>query len=196
MPLARRFGEVVGLDISPGMLTEARSNTGLAGLKNIHFEPSDDLLSRARGEFDFINSYIVLQHIPVARGLLIIAALLDRLAEGGVAFLHFSVHRRATTIGRAAYFVRHRLPGGSALANMLKRQPLRDAPMQMNEYPLATVVELLHARGITELHFITEVHNGVTTVGLIRSSAPAAGCGVGRTAGSSDPVDIGRAREC
>ena len=167
LPLAKRFATVVGVDIAPAMLAEAARNADRHGLGNLTVELSDDRLSRITGEFDLINSYIVLQHIPVQRGLAIIGALLDRLAAGGIACLHFSVRRRATLRTRLSYFVRHRVPFGALAINLLKGNPPGDAPMQMNEYPLPVVLDMFEARGITESHQFVEVHNGVTTVTLL-----------------------------
>src|SRR5436305_6478657 len=69
LPLARQFAAVVGLDVSPSMLAQARSNADGAGVSNIEFVLADDRLSNAPGEFDFVNSYMVLQHIRVRRGI-------------------------------------------------------------------------------------------------------------------------------
>jgi len=60
--LAGRFDEVVGVDISPGMVDTAR---GLNGRANCRFEvnPHPDLRDFADGHFDLVCSFITLQHI-------------------------------------------------------------------------------------------------------------------------------------
>jgi 2-polyprenyl-3-methyl-5-hydroxy-6-metoxy-1,4-benzoquinol methylase len=83
LPLARRFRSATGVDISASMLAEAARNAARAGLGNLDWVLSDERLTRVEGPFDFINSYIVLQHIPPHAGMRLIARLLDLVAPGG-----------------------------------------------------------------------------------------------------------------
>src|SRR5712671_2277027 len=88
LPLAERCGEVTGVDVSPSMLAEARRNCDAAGAKGVQLVLSDDNLSAVSGSFDFIHTYIVLQHIPVARGESLVRKLAAKLAPGGIAMFH------------------------------------------------------------------------------------------------------------
>jgi 2-polyprenyl-3-methyl-5-hydroxy-6-metoxy-1,4-benzoquinol methylase len=76
-PLATRSKQVVGIDISPGMLAEARKNC--ADLTNVTISELVDAADR----FDLIHSYIVFQHIRPARGIRIATKLLESLKQGG-----------------------------------------------------------------------------------------------------------------
>lgn len=102
VPLARHFGSVVGLDISPHMIAEAIENCKKFDISNASFVISDDELSKATGMFDLVLSYIVLQHIEPERGLKIIDRLLSRVSPGGIAVVQASVRRPET--GLAAKF--------------------------------------------------------------------------------------------
>jgi len=67
IPLSAACGQVVGVDASPSMLQEATKNAKEMAAENIEFLLADDDLSKVESEsFDFINSFIVFQHIPVA----------------------------------------------------------------------------------------------------------------------------------
>lgn len=162
IPLASHFAAVTGVDISPAMLDEARGNS--ADLP-IDYALSDDRLSRAEGPYDFVNSCIVLQHIPVERGMPLIDTLLSRVAPGGGCAIHLSVKRRQEGLGRRLrYFLMHRVPGGQALSNLLRGRP-RDTPvMQMNEYPLPDVIRLFHGHGFGDLLTRYQDHDGFDTV--------------------------------
>ena len=81
--MLERSDTVMGYDISPGMLEEARRRSGLPTYVE----------TLPEGPFDWINSYIVFQHIPPARGYALLDEALDRLAPGGVTSLHFTVAR-------------------------------------------------------------------------------------------------------
>lgn len=104
-PLARRFDRVTGVDISEGMLSEARRQAMQLGYGNTTFVASDDHLTQATGQYDFVTSYIVLQHIPVSRGMAIIDQLLGRLADAGTVNLHFSIDRSDSTLQKVRYWL-------------------------------------------------------------------------------------------
>jgi SAM-dependent methyltransferase len=65
-PLARRFAAVVGLDVSEEMVRQAREHlAGFAGVE-IRLGSGDDLAGLDDASFDFVFSYLVLQHVPDA----------------------------------------------------------------------------------------------------------------------------------
>ena len=66
--LALHFDNVVGVDVAPGMLAEARRNAQIDGLTNVDYHSSLDPERFAPRSYDFVHSYIVLQHIPVEIG--------------------------------------------------------------------------------------------------------------------------------
>lgn len=164
VPLTDHFGSVVGLDISPGMLEEAARNS--EGL-NITYALSNDSLSRLEGTFDFVNSCIVLQHIPVARGMPLLAQLLDRVRPGGGCLIQFTTKRNYGWKREIGYRIRHSLPGGQYLVNLLKGRST-DAPMmQMNQYPLEDVMRLFNRKGFEELLVSYQDHDGSEAVTIL-----------------------------
>lgn len=91
VPLSRQADEVLGLDISPSMLAEARRNCDERGAgERVQLALSDDDLGAAAGDFDFVHSCIVLQHIETERGRRIFRRLVDKLAPGGIGALHLT----------------------------------------------------------------------------------------------------------
>lgn len=141
---------VIGYDISPGMLDEARKR----GTADYVGELPD-------GPFDWINSYIVLQHIPPARGMALIGDLLDRLAPGGLLSLQLTVWRDA----------RHGPPtpaprtGWRAFVPpFLRRSKTPPTPpkglVMMFDYDLSAVVALLNAHGVEEMNLVSTHHDG------------------------------------
>jgi SAM-dependent methyltransferase len=166
LALASRFDRVIGLDVAPAMLEEARANAAEFGFTNLTFSVSDDELTKAPGEFDFVVSYIVLQHIPSARGMAFVARLIDKVRPGGGCMLHLSVQRGASTLRRLGYWARFHVPGVHELSNLKARRPLREPAMQMNEYPLARVLGEFHSAGMTEIVVTTEYHGGSLTTML------------------------------
>jgi SAM-dependent methyltransferase len=143
IPLARVAAEVVGVDISPAMLAEARRNCSEAGITNASFCGAPAELS---GAFDFIHSFIVFQHIPIDRGLELAEALLDRLCEGGIGALHFTYATTEPRWRRVLFRLCEKVPGVNMAANVMRGRPLTYPVMQMNRYPLNTLFAMLQAR--------------------------------------------------
>jgi len=149
IPLAGVCESLVGVDVSESMLVHARDNARLAGLTNTTFLKGDDTLSAVSGTFDFLNSFIVFQHIPPARGELIVRRMLDLLREGGVGALHFTYSYGSTTTRARHLLVRayRDLPLAWGVRNLLKDRPFGEPMMQMNEYSLNRLFRLLHEAG-------------------------------------------------
>jgi 2-polyprenyl-3-methyl-5-hydroxy-6-metoxy-1,4-benzoquinol methylase len=165
-PLAAQFEEVVGVDISQGMLAEAVSTAEARGLNNTRFVLSDDALTNVTGVFDFVHTYIVLQHIPVDRGLGFMAQLLDKVAPGGGLSLHFPIDRKDSLLTAVRYWAQRKVPGVPVLANLVSGRPWDQPPMQMNAYPLPKVLQMLEDRGFGDVTSELEDHFGVVTVTL------------------------------
>lgn len=90
IPLAQQATEVVGVDIAPKMLELTTLNLAEAGITNASVVCGDDSLSLVTGKFNFVNTYIVLQHIPLERGIRLINCLLNLLSVGGIFSLQFT----------------------------------------------------------------------------------------------------------
>jgi SAM-dependent methyltransferase len=150
LPLARRFEQAVGLDISDSMLAETQRNAEKAGVSNISVAHSPDELPPGE-TYDFIHTVIVLQHIPLARGEALIAALLSRLTPGGVAALHVNLKLRRTRLRAFCSFLRRNFTPLNVPANLLSGRPWNEPMMQMNEYRLDRLYQIGLANGFTSM---------------------------------------------
>lgn len=168
--LARRFHEVVALDVSPSMLREAEANTRAFNATNIRLAQADDVLSNGLGTFDFVNSHMVLQHVPVGRGLRILSSLVDRVAPGGGFHFHLSI-RTDGIASRALWWASHHIPGVKIWQNICAGRRWDAPAMQMNDYPLNEVIALLAAREIGELVLTTEKQAHFLTVRIVGKRA-------------------------
>ena len=138
--------EVTGYDISPGMLEKARGRGGRATYTDVLPD----------GPFDWLNSFIVFQHIPPVRGLALMAELLRRLAPGG----HVSLQ---VTVWREPHLEPARTRGWRRLAAPLLHRLRRDLPtgaIHMYDYDLSTVVKLLNQAGVEQLTLVPTDHGG------------------------------------
>jgi SAM-dependent methyltransferase len=174
IPLAERCREVTGVDVSHAMLAEARKNCDAAGAANVQLLPSDDRLTAVTGEFDFVHSYIVLQHIPVRRGERIVGELVNRLAPNGIGIFHITYARApVTSLRRLVYWARTQIPGGQWAFNIARGRPARDSLMQMNRYSVTRLLDILWRGGCSEVHVRFSDHGGYRGVLLFARKASA-----------------------
>jgi SAM-dependent methyltransferase len=159
IPFAKISNEVVGLDVSPSMLQEARRNCGEHQLRNVRLIVSDDSLSALTGSFDFIHSCIVLQHIPVERGRAIFAELLRHLRPGGVGAvqLTYSKTRFASTHGNAPP-APTTAPSSEVSTQLIATGP--DPEIQMNSYNINEILFLMQCQGVQQFHVEFSDHGG------------------------------------
>jgi len=129
-PLSLRYEHVTGVDVSPAMLKHAHRNV-----------PNAELLEHIPSgrRFDLVHSYLVLQHIPVHRGLDIVNQLRQCVAPGGLLALHVPLQVHHSLI----YRIKHAIPASRFLFNLLQGKPLREPLMQANAYPLTRMCEIL-----------------------------------------------------
>jgi SAM-dependent methyltransferase len=136
--------QIIGYDISPGMLEEARARG--AG-KAVYTGVLPD------GPFDWINSYIVFQHIPPQAGLDLLEQLLAKLTARGFVSLHFTVYRDA--------HLRPPVERRTLRSMFARRAPAAPAgSMQMYDYDLGRLCEALHRHGVERMRLVHEDHGG------------------------------------
>ena len=152
------------------MLAEAKINAERFGTRDVAFELADDRLSNAAGEFDFVNSYMVLQHVRVGRGLRILGLLLDKVKPGGGFHIHFSI--RTDGLGsRALWWASHHVPGVKLWQNLCAGRRWNAPAMQMNNYSVNRIVALLSSRGVTSFLVSTKNHAQFLTLSLYGKTA-------------------------
>lgn len=175
IPLGRRFDDVVGVDVSLPMLVEAEKNSARVHQENIKFFKSDSTLSEVTGKYDFVNSYIVFQHIPANRGINILRLLVGKVAKGGVASIHVCLSQQGGRLMDAKGLIQNRIPGVSQLANLYRRRPMGEPVMEMNAYDFAAVAKIIADAGFGPLLVETELHGRflTATIMAVRHEIPA-----------------------
>jgi SAM-dependent methyltransferase len=155
------------VEISEGMISEAKQNCQRFEVNDVDFVKSDDRLSGLSQKFDFVNSCLVLQHLPLKRGMQIIAQLLKSLNPGGVIVLHFPVQRRLPPLELLAYWLKRHVPFARYGFNLLQGRRFSEPLMQMNHYDLIDVIALYSAHGIREFTFQTQISEGNISIALL-----------------------------
>ncbi len=82
--LADYYGEVVGVDIAISMVEQARQRNPAPDRIRYEHNPNPDLSRFPSGSFDFVCSWIVLQHMPSSLMTTYIGELVRLVAPGGL----------------------------------------------------------------------------------------------------------------
>jgi SAM-dependent methyltransferase len=127
LPIARRSVQATGIDIAPGMLELCAENAKERSIENISLHLSDDDLTRIDGEFDFVNTYIVLQHVPPERGNRIFRRLQEVTRVGGVASLHVTYAKQRRLFPHEQGAARYYRRDGAALVDLGETTDTRKA---------------------------------------------------------------------
>jgi SAM-dependent methyltransferase len=154
IPLARASGSVVGVDVSESVLEEAAANCHAHGITNAMFVASDDALTAVTEPVDFVHSFIVMQHIPPARGEAIFRRLIELLEDDGVGAIHFTCAWSSRTplykrVLAGGYLT---VPGLFGIRNVLKGRPFGERLMEMNRYDVTRLLRILHEAGCHRVH--------------------------------------------
>jgi SAM-dependent methyltransferase len=149
VPLSKRSGSVVGLDVSEAMLRGAREHLDRLDVRNVELVRSDDALTSLEGSFDLVHSFIVFQHIPVRRGEALFRKLLGHMRDRSVGALHLAYANTRDPLhpGFLTHFKRLRIRAESAL------RTLRGiGNMQMHNYDLNVIFRILQEEGVRRTH--------------------------------------------
>jgi SAM-dependent methyltransferase len=188
IPFASVAADVVGMDVAPSMLAEARRNCSDRGIENVRLVLSDDTLATADGQFDLVHSYIVLQHIEVMRGRAMFARLVEKVKVGGCGVIHvtFGWDLHAATFGMPPAPAPAPLPPPDAFSQAkakvrlaleqigLPQRPTvvepevlnADPEMQMNFYNLSDLMFSVQRAGVQRVHSEFTDHGGALGVFL------------------------------
>ncbi|MDA3878694.1 MAG: methyltransferase domain-containing protein [Halothiobacillus sp.] len=168
IPLAQHFTTVVGVDISPSMLRETTVNAHRLNVGNLRLCERLSELDAERETFSFVNTLIVLQHIPAERGLAFIEQLLELLSKGGCGAIHLTYAREKyrQTLGAKPLSSRVIEALRRPISGLHRKFSGRDPEMQMNSYQMNKVLFLLQSNGITEYFSEFTNHSGYMGITL------------------------------
>jgi SAM-dependent methyltransferase len=179
LPFAAIASEVVGVDVAPSMLAEARRNCDQAGLNGVSLVLSDDRLSQVQGQFDLVHSSLVIQHIAIERGLVLFEELVRRVRPGGVGAIHVAIawdwyaEQRGVpppTPAPTTALAPRRWFGSKTEPRAQTLPPTRasaDPDMQMHFHNLSQLMFILQRNGSTWVHSELADHDGVLCAFLL-----------------------------
>ena len=147
--LAEKCGNVTGVDISQSMLDETRKNVAERDLRNVELHNADEFLAAEADTYDFVHSYIVLQHVDPKIGNEIVRKMVERLALGGVGMLHVTFFDHADAGTKLRSKVYRDVPFVHDLLDAVRGK--RSDFMPMYEYDLGVIFGILKENGCGEV---------------------------------------------
>ncbi|WP_158743109.1 class I SAM-dependent methyltransferase [Acidisphaera sp. L21] len=154
-PMAHVCREVYGVDISPGMRQEAERQAQRREIQNVRFVDTvpDNLQS------DWINSYIVFQHILPRMGYHILRSLCATLNPGGVASVHMTfAHDSRDNNTLVRDLLSWRFDGDTLTA--LENNEHRPGEQSMYDYDMNVVLMIFARAGIRDVLLRHTDHGG------------------------------------
>jgi len=154
-PMAKVCEHVYGIDISPDMLAEAGRQQAGQNVRNVSFcNVLPDGLT-----FDWVNTYIVMQHIPPRTGYTILSDLLSRLNVGGFTSIHLTYahdKRYSGTMERDTCAVQY---DGESMT-VLEENNTQVGHQSMFDYNLNKVLFMFVRKGIAKIILEATDHGG------------------------------------
>ena len=147
IPLASRFANVTGIDISEAYRAEALNNCRSRGINNVQFLEALTPLLESESRFDLVHSSIVFNHIPWARGKDIIAQMFELLRPRGAMAVQVMLNSRTSPLRRAGSWLRRNFLPVNWLVNLARGRPAHEPLMQGNAYPLEEMLPMLKMAG-------------------------------------------------
>ena len=156
LAMRRHAERVVGVDVAPGMREIAAAEAVRQGIDGVEFAaapPSDGV--------DWVNSLIVFQHIPPARGYELIEQLGRSVVAGGAVSLQITTHRDERQLSDALRDVATARFDGTEMKVLRTRDVEKVGAMTMYDYDLGRVLAILTALGFERFWLDHADHAGV-----------------------------------
>lgn len=141
--MAERCERVIGVDVAEGMLRVGRDRAKARRIRNV------DLRADVPDEpLDWINSLIVFQHIPPARGHELLARMVGQLRVGGLVSVQLTFFRDRRHAGEINRDIADYRFDGSTVEVLSTNDP-PPGEMTMYDYDLNQVMRTLFLAGVS-----------------------------------------------
>lgn len=152
IPMARLCGRAIGIDISDTMRRICIQNAITEKLGNIECFPAVDHPSLQETRFDWVNSYIVFQHLETGLGYRIFDQLLRQVKPGGAISIHFTVYKDRRVAQYLTDHSRYFTVDQNGVRSVFSGDPYYtpDA-MMMNDYDIGQLYMILGQNGFHDV---------------------------------------------
>lgn len=162
IPMARLCGRAIGIDISDTMRRICLQNAIAEKLGNIECFPTVDHPALQEMRFDWVNSYIVFQHLETELGYRIFDRLLKQVKPGGAISIHFTAYKDSRVARYLTDHSRYFTVDQNGVRNVFSGDHYYAADaMMMNDYDIGRLYMILGHNGFDEVLTRHEDQNGM-----------------------------------
>lgn len=153
IPLSRRCRRVIGVDISPSMIVEAKRNCVLFDVTNVEFVNE---LVKIEQKVDFINAVLVLQHVRTDRGMDIIDEFIEKLNPSGIACIQVPYLSGRSMMRRILKPIVDRSSLAQKTYNVIIKKDAKAPYMMFNDYDISKILRLLAEKNINKVFVLLD----------------------------------------
>jgi predicted O-methyltransferase YrrM len=175
LPMARHCRQVVGIDVSEPMREIAAKNLKARNVREFKIFHSVEDLARSGVQADWINSFIVFQHIPPVKGMQILDVLLACLRHGGFVSLHLTFAKDRRMLEWSTRHVEHYRSAERTFEVLTEQNAQDHAVQSMYDHDLNHAMVLCVKHDIHEVWLSHVDHggqHGVMLYGMKGSTRP------------------------
>jgi len=167
IPIARETGDAYGLDISDRMLQLARNHIGASG---VNAKVGKEFPDR---KFDWVNSSIVLQHIPPRRGYKLLRKLWQTLRTNGIISIQITIYHDSGHTGELIRDLARFSYDGEKVINYGDSDEAALGSMSMYDYDLSRVLTVFDLPSGQPMYLVKTIHGGNHGVEFYARKMPA-----------------------
>jgi SAM-dependent methyltransferase len=162
IPMSKLSNSAIAIEIAESMQKELKKNINEQNVKNLKvFYTIEEYEADSAGKVDWVNSYIVFQHIPPPIGYKILDKLLRLLKHNGYFSLHFNIFSSV----QPANSIYQQLNNETLLIlGDIEKQP--EGSIKMFDYNLNAIFFILLKNGISGFNCTHEDHGVYHTLRL------------------------------
>ena len=160
VPMARYCPKVIGIDIADKMREICAQNLTARRLKDFVLLKTTAELREQDISLDWINSFIVFQHIPPSKALPLLNDMLGRLRTGGKVSLHFTFAKDDRMLEWSMRQVHYYRMWEDTLHVLSEKPAVEEAVQSVYDHDLNSVLMSLIRFGVTQLFLTHEDHGG------------------------------------
>lgn len=151
---------VIGLDVSEEIISKANLHKTDRGITNLDLKVFDGANLPSLPSFDFINSYIVFQHIEPSIGYPLLRQLLEKLNPEGILQVQITYGHSLPQLRYINFLLKGKVPLYNYVHSFLKTGRFGAEPvMQMNHYSPEKLFDLF-SKYSTQIHVEFTNHGG------------------------------------
>ncbi len=160
VPMAQYCKSVIGIDIADRMRDHCDENLKSRRVRNFVLLKRVSELAERNIQVDWINSYIVFQHIPPLETLELLNGMLAQLREAGAISIHITFAKDSRMLEWSTRQVRYYRMSENGLQIIEEQPGPTEAVQSIYDHDMNAVLMTLFRHGIRQTFMVHEDHGG------------------------------------